>query len=139
MSEGKARSELYRRGIGRADRALREGFWLEAITLQESVISDRLAYLLERHGRRKPGSLSSLISAAAALPAVTALDGEVLDRAHEWRRARNKAAHAMVKLDEPGAGTWDERLRACRETAHEGRAVMREIDALVRRLLRTAQ
>ena len=39
---GKQRAEIYRHGIGRVERALREGFWLEAITLQESLISDRL-------------------------------------------------------------------------------------------------
>ena len=36
---GKQRAELYGNGIGRVERALREGFWLEAITLHESLIS----------------------------------------------------------------------------------------------------
>jgi len=134
---GKQRAEIYRHGIGRVERALREGFWLEAITLQESLISDRLEYLLHHvTGRHKHTTLAELLTRVERDVPPDLIDVDLMTRVDDWRKQRNAALHMMMKFSLVQNTSWLERLGRCREAAWEGRAVMRQVDAWVRKTKR---
>ena len=131
---GQLRAELYRQGIGRSERAMREGFYIEAIAIQESVIADRLEYLLESvYGGRQFRSLGRLLSIVRSKIPEDQLDDELLRSVEEWSKRRNAAVHRMVKFSEFHDISWRQRLADCRSAAFDGRRIMRETDAWVRR------
>lgn len=133
MTTGKSRAELYRQVAARMERALREGFWLEAISLQESMVADRLESLLEAvHGERNHRSLGALISAARRLEGLEPGDVEFLGRLDAWRVQRNEALHMMVKFSDAHSAPWAERLAYCRAAALDGRPLRLEADRWVR-------
>jgi len=134
---GKQRAELYRNGIGRVERALREGFWLEAITLQESLISDRLEYLLEYiTGQQRHTTLADLLNRIERDVPSHLIDSVLMEKLNAWRKQRNATLHMMMKFSARKNTTWLERLAECREAAWDGRVVMREVDSWARRTKR---
>lgn len=54
--KGKIRYDLYKAVIHRYKEAMEKGFFLEAITLMESLISDRLESAINFYGLRPKGS-----------------------------------------------------------------------------------
>lgn len=131
---GATRAELYRQVGGRMERAIREGFWLEAITLQESMVSDRLESLLESvYGKRMHRSLGPLLAAVRRLDGLTDDDRDLLARLGRWKDERNAALHMMVKFSDDHDTSWSERLAGCREAALAGRQLRNEVDRWVRR------
>ena len=134
---GSQRAELYRNGIGRVERALREGFWLEAITLQESLISDRLEYLLSHvTGQHRHTTLFDLLNRIDRDVPSDLVDSALMEKVNSWRKQRNAALHMMMKFSAKQDTTWLERLAQCREAAWDGRIVMRQVDSWVRRTKR---
>ena len=118
VMSGKQRAELYRHGIGRVERALGEGFWLEAITLQESLISDRLEYLLHHvTGRHKHTMLAELLTRVERDIPPDLIDVDLMMRVDEWRKQRNATLHMMMKFSQVQNTSWLERLGRCREAA----------------------
>ena len=91
----------YRFAFQRMQEAIDAGFFLEASTIAESVISDRLLSACNRNGpvsAKLP--LSKLIDIAISLnPAVPTPES-----LHEWRIARNQVIHAVAK-SAPGKST----------------------------------
>lgn len=84
--------------------ALEEGWLLEAITLQESIISDRLISILgsKKIKANSSQSLSDLIAMVSKAltrngkPEADSLFGDL----NNWRICRNKAVHGFCKADE---------------------------------------
>lgn len=94
------------------------GFFLEAIVIEESIISDRLISFLARPSAVKPLSKSKnnnwpqfgelIGKLRASFPEglrVGAIEN-LPDALDAWRHARNDAVHAIVKSD-PGTPTVD--------------------------------
>lgn len=77
----------------RIDTALSQKFYLEAIVLEESSISDRLAMALFVQGV-KAGSknFSDLIDQCAG-----DLPSDLRKELHQWRKDRNKVVHGLVR------------------------------------------
>jgi hypothetical protein len=113
---------------------------LEAITIQESIISDRLISFLSRPKASRPlskkkneqfPSLNQLIRQwrlefPNALQSGSYLD--LIEAVDKWRRIRNEAIHAIVKSD-PGESTQpiDLFLQKAQEAAEEGERLTREV------------
>ena len=87
----------YKYAMFRMGEAIKERFYLEAVMIAESIISDRLLSVTARKQVAAPATkhvgLATLINRAkrVGLPAdlATELDG--------WRDARNQVAHAVAK------------------------------------------
>jgi hypothetical protein len=62
------------------------------------------------------------------------LRGLVLDELDQWRKARNKAAHEMVKIEAGKPVSWQERMVINQTVATLGLELMRRIDRQTRRL-----
>jgi len=98
--------------FGWMKRALAHGFYLEAVTIAESVISDRLISQLCRLGALDPGvsvekhSLGRLMTiweSAVPEPIRDAHFEELQSAADTWRLRRNRVVHGIVKTAPGGA------------------------------------
>lgn len=113
---------------------MEEGFNLEAITLVESMVSDRLesrgSFLSRKDcGFKTLGEVLRLLRAHER-------DHEFLDvysRIDAWRTRRNKALHEMVKFEERERDSWEDRIDRLRPIAREGLAALRAFDKLDQR------
>lgn len=103
-----AKAENYAAAWRQIKKATANGFYIEALSIQESIISDRLLHHLHRHYelplRNKKNwhhTLSDLVinARAACLDSRTA---KLFDRLSLWRNKRNDAVHALVRSD-PGS------------------------------------
>lgn len=140
---GRLRQALYRAATEHVQRSIRDGFFLEAITLCESMISDRIEALVAALDPEHPvaGRLLALGTNLQHFRRVLQDDteGQTLAlRIDAWRRVRNEALHEMVKLPEGDAGDWDARRAGLAAVAREGRDLARLLSALVRRKRRAA-
>jgi hypothetical protein len=128
--------DAYREAWTRIRQAQENEFFLEAITIQESIISDRLVSFLSR-----PGASNSFVKArekskfASFYQLIQAWQEEfpdgikypkfanenLIEKVDLWRRSRNDAIHAIVK-SEPGTPTKpiDEFLETAKKVAEIG-------------------
>lgn len=131
----------YKLAFDRLDEALEQGWLLEAISLEESIITDRLLSILKS---REPSvsskqSLGNLIAQAKKLMTGSGsiVEGDLFHELDQWREERNECVHAFCKLDDHAyadnsAEIFSEKMW---ETAKKGR----ELVDLVKHLSRQAK
>ena len=94
----------YKLAFDRLDEALFEGWLLEAISLEESIITDRLLSIIESdvNAASSRQSLSNLIAQAkkAMTGSGAPVEGDIFNELDQWRDARNECVHAFCKLDD---------------------------------------
>lgn len=121
----------YKEAYSRIKDAIEKEFYLEAITIEESIISDRiLSYLVggkllvidESSIRSNKASLSNLIQLLGkSHPLHTKLD--------KWRGDRNFCIHSICK-SYPGKPTFPiaDFLSLAKQTAHDGSILAKEVN-----------
>jgi hypothetical protein len=144
-SGNEAKFHSYREAWARIKDARRQKFFLEAITIQESIISDRLLSVLEKtwevqlrpNTKKLVGqvierwyseSKKRFSADEASLVELTALHSRI----DSWRSLRNDAVHGIVKstvarLDDH----IDAFLHTASQAAEEGEKIARAIDRWV--------
>lgn len=132
----KARAEMYKLAYARIAESSKAGFHLEAITIVESLISDRLesrlTFVLQRDFSFQ--HLGSLIIKARQVetdPTLLILVGNDLDN---WRKSRNKALHEMAKIAEGDTSTWQDRVNGLVSISENGLKLLKVIDKQIKAL-----
>jgi hypothetical protein len=125
----------YKAAWERISHALEMGFYLEAITIQESILSDRLlSYVLgvapEAKVSTKSG-LGELIPHWRKHAGSSLIEGDGADlgeTVNAWRNRRNTAVHGLVKST-PRTATMqpDDFFEMTRQTAEEGKILARKV------------
>lgn len=139
-SKNHVKGDSFTYAYKRINEALSQQFFLEAITLAESVISDRLYSFTSYHyglandksstsKRKKSTNLKTLIEHArkySSLTVVTKNRADLFDALDAWRDKRNKCVHAVAK-SEPGQPTisLDDFVKLCKEAARDGKYLAR--------------
>jgi hypothetical protein len=133
--------ESYREAWSRIKQAQENDFFLEAITIQESIISDRLISFLSRpgicnsfseeKGNTKFISFYKLIKHWRSEFPKGIQSGsyqDLIGAVDEWRDSRNAAIHAIVKST-PGEAVQpiDSFLQEAKKVAEEGGKLAREV------------
>jgi hypothetical protein len=130
----------YREAWTRIKLAQAEGFYFEAITLIESIISDRLTSYLVGSGQikrqtamHKYPSLAKLIEAWKKATKTPIAQGDYTNLQHAidaWRLSRNRLIHSMVR-SHPGTPTEDitDFLEAAKQTAQQGEKLARAVSS----------
>lgn len=139
---GQARRTLYARCLERIRSALEDGYVLEAITLLESLITDRLEARLASIHAQKPekrkfstvGKLIQELSGKKVGESDEAL--AVYVKVAKWADKRNEAIHEFAKLREGSTKKWETKYSEARGAVEEGGKVFRELDKIVRKLNR---
>ena len=128
---GVTRYHLYRKAWERITSAAKAGYHLEAITLLESILTDRLesraSYLSRQNvGYQNLGAVLSLIrkheNVEEFRPVISAIDA--------WRERRNGAVHEMVKFQPDERPSWEDKTSSLPDIVNEGRRVLRAFDTL---------
>ena len=137
----------YTKAWERINSALEAGFHLEAITIEESIISDRLlSYVLgvaPSSKAHKKSGLGELINhwRKHAGDSLIKADGKDLGKfTDDWRKKRNNAVHGLVKSS-PGSPTMppDDFFELARQAAEEGKILAREIQNWHKKILRNSK
>ena len=141
---GSTRYQLIGAAAKQVRRALDEGFCLEAVTLLESLIAERLEKraqwlsqinadpsLRKMFEKVNDGfvNLGDLIPVLRKAETDEHLRSDVL-AADAWRKRRNVAIHEMAKFGTGGqaAATWVQRQTECRAIADEGVTILLALD-----------
>jgi len=131
----------YKLAFDRLDEALIEGWLLEAISLEESIITDRLISIVKSNGENASAnqSLSTLIAQAKKVltGSGASVEGDIFYELDQWRQDRNECVHAFCKLDDHAYSNNSAEIFSDKmwETAKKGR----ELVDLVKHLSREAK
>ena len=132
----KARAEMYKAAYSRITESSKAGFHLEAITIIESLISDRLesrlTFVLQRDFSFQ--HLGSLITKARQVETDQTLLNLVGIDLDNWRKSRNRALHEMAKIAEGDTSTWQDRVNGLVPISESGMKILRAIDKQLKAL-----
>jgi len=125
----------YRYAYSQMKKAMEGRFYLEAITIQESIITDRLLSFVIRKGLLVISD-NNFHLPNVSLNNLTKLskqhfdDYTLINELNEFRLSRNNCIHAMVK-SYPGNPTQkvSDFQKLARETSISGKVLTRKIDA----------
>jgi hypothetical protein len=149
-STGIERYRLLKAAFAHVQRSIRDGHHLEAITILESILTDRLGSMV--HGalgrqvtlKHTLGGLVRLALQGPLIPqseqardtparSYAPLPADIMnfltEKLSDWWRMRNKAVHAMAKLHHIGDATFPERYANLSGVALEGVRVLLQLDA----------
>jgi len=141
---GTDRFSLLHAAADKAAVAFERGFYLEAITLVESLLAtrleSRLTWVRECQGKSQavrfntlgPLCTELLGENAAAAPDWHEFHGPIQD-IREWAKKRNEALHEMAKLIEEDGRAFSEKYEMCRAIALGGFRALLAYDTVDRR------
>lgn len=120
----------YEWAVGRIDMAIAEGFFLEAVAIEESIISDRLW----SHVHGKSGTNRNWSDGGTTLGALIGewkkckAPPKLLAATNAWRQLRNRAMHGAAKsLATTPTIKTDDFLKDAERAATAGRILMRKV------------
>lgn len=142
---GQERYELYKSAFSWVKKSIDEGYYVEAISIVESLISDRLESYLslltgEDFGFKNLGELIQAFRSKKYKDKLNRTDEDktlgslVLNSLDQWRKDRNTAAHEMVKIEDGKRVSWEERMEINKTVAKTGLELVRKIDNQIRKL-----
>lgn len=131
---GETRYLLYKRAWERINAATAAGFYLEAITLLESILADRMesraSFLTgENVGYKTLGFLVDTLRKYETVPDFLS----IIERIDAWRNHRNIALHEMVKFQIGEHPSWEEKVGPLPTIVREGKVVLRAFDGVDQR------
>lgn len=133
---GEDRYNQIKGGIYQYNKALKEGFYIEAIALMESAISDRMESTLNYLYPYMDYSFGTIGRLADSLMKTECFSKRLLTDIKEWARKRNDAIHQMVKLLPDNDKSFQERYEELKECAEEGKRLFRRLDNEKRKITR---
>ena len=134
---GKLRFELYKKAIEQFNQAIEAGFYLEAITICESLISDRLESRcaeLKKPMAFKP--LGDLIKKLKQIETDVLIKSTVVGDLDTWRLNRNTALHEIVKFEKGAIPNWENQVEQYKKYAEDGMLIFRTLDSQITKLRR---
>ena len=132
------KKERYTEAFARIDSSISSEHYFEAITIEESILSDRIASFLdsmdllgsdELH-RQSFASLITLWKFAVLSPgAIWEPCGGLIKEVDAWRKRRNKYVHGLVRFPHQKANipTTEEFLHGAKDAAVKGKELSRSV------------
>lgn len=138
------KKERYTEAFARIDSSISSEHYFEAITIEESILSDRIASFLDSMHllkvddlhRQSFASLITLWRYAVLSPGAIWEPCEILIKdVDEWRKRRNNYVHGLVKFphQRPNIPTTKEFLQGARGAALRGKELSRSVSDWRRR------
>lgn len=144
---GQKRHNLFSGVIGRINNAIKDGYYLEAITLEESIICDRFAsrftYLNEKNHPhlKKLNDLSKNKFYKIMLGQIYSNIDEIEENddiklfckneLKDWAILRNESLHEMAKLSDDSDKTFQEKYDQLKDIAINGLEIFRKAEKLI--------
>ena len=131
------RRELYTKGFKQINNAYDNGFFIEAITIIDSMITDRLEAYVQflLYGEDKQFVAESIFNALKSFGSVTKEKDvrdedfkQIYNKIESWAPKRNNAVHNFVIIRQDSLDdSADVRLQKLKDTADEGLLLVREV------------
>ncbi len=136
---GQERHLLFKQAYGRINHSMENGYYLEAITIIESLVSDRLESRLTflKGTDFSFKNLGQLINAARNDETDDELKTLIIADLDSWREKRNTSLHEMAKKADGDASTWEDRVADIKQVAIDGLDILRKIDNKCTKLRRS--
>lgn len=98
VSQLKARHDAYQAALGQISKAVKDGYYLEAIALEECLISNCLFNFLDGTGTKlsNPSFHTILKELSDKRDSAYEYPRELLGELDKWRKARNTAIHGFI-------------------------------------------
>lgn len=125
---GQARYAQIKGGIDQYKKAMDADFYIEAIALMESAISDRLESTLNYLHPNSDYSYKTIGVLAKDLLKEKAYKEETLKEILDWAKTRNDAIHQMVKLLPDQSKSFQDRYDELESCAEEGYAIFKKVN-----------
>jgi len=138
---GKERYEIIRAAISRFNDAIKQGYYLEATALMESLISDRLESRLGELKKRHVtfdtiGNLTSKLNKVESDPILK----EIMNKGfNQWCGQRNICIHQAAKIELSKKKDWLIFLKQSEDTAKEGRKLFNAYNTRLNKVRKTKQ
>ena len=107
LTDNMQKYENYKEQMGRLKKALKEQFYLEAISIEYAIIEDRIESVLRHSGVFRPDKHNMLNKKLNRLEEMQRKkDGlarkyfsdELISEIHSWKNERNPMTHALLNL-----------------------------------------
>lgn len=134
---GEARYKLMKEAIDRVLKSQKEGYYLEAITILESLIADRLESALSDSENNRIGfwTLEKLIRTSEySINLDSQLKNIIINDLKNWKDKRNKALHEMVKLEENNLHDWSTRYAEFQIAVDNGYEIFKQLNKRIKEL-----
>lgn len=133
---GAARYDAYKSTIDQYHKAMEADFYIEAIALMESIISDRIESMLNAILKNDDNSFNTsghLADVAIHNATITQCRPivDVLAEIKEWSKKRNDAIHKMAKLSHieiEKSISFSDKYAALEEVAQEGYSLFNKLN-----------
>lgn len=129
--KGQKRYRLYKDVIDHYHKAIENRFYLEAITLMESIITDRLESTLVYYGLIPCEdcfrTMESCIREFDTERGQGILSDALLNRIKDWKNGRNHALHEMAKIEDGDNTPFEQRYSDQERIAKHGYDIFNEI------------
>lgn len=127
--KGQVRYHLYKDVIDRYLDSMNDGYYLEAITLMESLITDRLESALIFYLKKTPSQVFlPLGDALSPFKDQGIISDQLYSRIDEWRKSRNQALHEIAKIEAGTTPVFEDRYSAQQSIAKDGYDVFKKIN-----------
>lgn len=136
VSKNRERYHQIMDGMGRYNMAMQSGFYIEAIALMESAISDRMESTLNYLFPFMDYSYGTIGYLADALSKTNCYSSELLSEIKGWAKKRNNAIHQMMKLLSDQDKSFQERYDELEQCAKEGKVLFGKFENEHRKLKR---
>jgi hypothetical protein len=129
---GNLRYHTYKGVTSKYNKALEVDCYLEAITLMESIIFDRLTSIINETQEKqvKKESFGKIIERTKDIEFLNDLTDSLI----EWKNKRNTAIHEMAKSLYP---EFNEKYDATKDVAEEGLELFRKVDKAISNFRKT--
>ena len=129
---GQQRYTLYKKAIVQFNNAIEMGYYLEAITICESLITDRLESRCGELGQPFAfKNLGKLLFELNKIETDDELRQIIFTELDDWRKNRNTALHEIVKFEKNEIPNWESRVENSKTYAEEGIVIFRKIDSRI--------
>lgn len=132
---GADRSNLFSKVIDRINDSISNGYFLEAIALLESLITDRLESRLSFILSKNVGvGFVSIVKLTNDIKANELQDEvrSICDDIRLWIKDRNTCIHQVAKIDINKNQSWGRQMEFCKSTADKGLILFRKVDKAIR-------
>lgn len=136
---GQARYAQIKDGIDQYKKAMDAGFYIEAIALMESAISDRLESSLNYLHPKSDYSYRTIGMLANALLKAGYYSDDTLNEIKNWAKIRNEAIHQMVKLLPNQSKNFQDRYGDLKSCAEMGYAIFKKVNSENKKMIRKSK
>ena len=139
-----SKGSAYRDGMDQFNKAMSNGYYIEAMAILESMMSDRLCSVYyERNSKTGKFIATSNLNKDVCGKIITTEEcpeiNDLYKKINDWLKKRNEAIHGVVKIKPDEKRSLSERYDEIHYHAEYGYDIFRELDKVVKKHKRLSQ